>query len=128
LVPFNRNQRSLFRPEDWGEKARAAAIRIEGKADNRTVGVRLLTDIKALFDVDPLAHCMSSAAMVEALTKDSEKIMGGAYPRQALTQARLARLLDAYGITSQTVSPPGQKDAKGYYRSQFEDAWSRYVP
>jgi Protein of unknown function (DUF3631) len=83
LVPFNRNQRSLFRPEDWGEKARAAAIRIEGKADNRTVGVRLLTDIKALFDVDPLAHCMSSAAMVEALTKDPEKIMGGAYPRQA---------------------------------------------
>jgi Protein of unknown function (DUF3631)/Zinc-binding domain of primase-helicase len=49
--------------EDWGDKARAAAIKIEGKADNRTIGVRLLADIKALFDADPEAHCMSSATM-----------------------------------------------------------------
>ena len=57
---------------DWGDKARAAAIKIEGKADNRTIGVRILADIKALFDADPEAHCMSSATMVAKLTEDPE--------------------------------------------------------
>jgi hypothetical protein len=54
---------------DWGDKARAAAINIEGKTDNRTVGVRLLADIKALFDADPEAHCMHSAAIVTGLAR-----------------------------------------------------------
>jgi hypothetical protein len=45
-----------------------------------------------------------------------------------LTQNRLAKLLGAYRISSQTVTSPGKKDAKGYYRRQFEDAWSYYLP
>ena len=32
--------------QDWGDKARAAAVKIEGKADSRTTGVRILADIK----------------------------------------------------------------------------------
>jgi hypothetical protein len=36
-------------------------------------------------------------------------------------------MLGACGITSQTVGPPGQKTAKGYYRSQFEEVWASYV-
>jgi len=58
---------------------------------------------------------------------------------KGLTQNSLASLLGGgggrgrrgrrgYGIHSQTVHPPGEPDAKGYKRSQFEDAWSRYVP
>ena len=97
-------------------------------ADNRTIGVRLLADIKTLFDADPQAHCMSSATMVESLTKDEEEPWAEFTRGKALTQNRLAKLLGAYRITSQTVTPPGQKDAKGYYRSQFEDAWSYYLP
>ena len=54
---------------DWGDKARAAAVKIEGKADSRTTGARLLTDIKALFVAEPEAHCMFSATMVAGLTK-----------------------------------------------------------
>jgi hypothetical protein len=114
--------------EDFGEKARAAAIRIEGKADNRTIGVRLLADIRALFDADPLAHCMSSTTMVESLIKDEEKPWAELTRGKPLTQNRLAKLLGAYRIISQTVTPPGKKDAKGYYRSQFEDAWTIYLP
>jgi putative DNA primase/helicase len=112
---------------DWGDKARAAAINIEGKADNRTVGVRLLADIKALFDADPETHCMHSATIVAGLAEDPEKPWAEFTRGKPLTQNRLAKLLGAYKITSQTVTPPGLKDAKGYYRSQFEDVWSYYL-
>ena len=114
--------------EDFGDKARAAAVKIEGKTDNSTIGVRLLADIKSLFDADPKTHCMSSAAMVASLIKDEEKPWAEFTRGKPLTQNRLAKLLGAYRITSQTVTPPGKKDAKGYYRSQFEDAWSYYLP
>jgi hypothetical protein len=116
--------------EDFGDMARTAAIKIEGTADSRTSGVRILADIKALFDADPLAHCMSSAAIVAKLTEDPEGLWAEFTRGKPLTQNRLAKLLGgpgAYGIISQTVAPPGQKTAKGYYRHQFEDAWSYYV-
>jgi putative DNA primase/helicase len=112
---------------DWGDKARAAATKIEGKADNRTIGVRLLADIKALFDADPEAHCMHSATIVAGLAEDPEKPWAEFTRGKPLTQNRLAKLLGTYEITSQTVTPPGLKDAKGYYRSQFEDVWSYYL-
>jgi putative DNA primase/helicase len=115
-------------PEDFGDRARAAASKIEGKADNRTVGVRLLADIKGLFDADPEAHCMSSAIMVEELIKDPEKPWSDFTRGKPLTQNRLAKILGTYGITSQTVAPPGLKTAKGYYKHQFEDSWSCYLP
>ena len=113
--------------EDFGDKARVAAIKIEGKADSRTSGARLLADIKALFDADAEAHCMSSATIVAKLTEDQEAPWAEFSRGKPLTQNRLAKLLAAYKITSQTVAPQGQKDAKGYYRHQFEEAWSFYV-
>jgi hypothetical protein len=120
--------------EDFGEKARAAASKIEGKADSRTTGVQLLTDVKALFDNDPTKDlfgdkqpCLSSATIVDRLVADPEGPWAEFYRGRPLTQNRLAKLLGAYRITSQTVSPPGQKDAKGYYRHQFEEVWAFYV-
>jgi hypothetical protein len=117
---------------DWGDKARAAAMKIEGKTDNRTLSELLLTDIKVLFDANPQAHCMASAVMVEDLTADPEKPWSecpsaSGRSRKPLTQNRLAELLGRYSIKSQTVAPPAQKTAKGYYRHQFEEAWARYV-
>jgi len=114
--------------EDFGDKARAAAIRIEGKADNKTTGVRLLADIKALFDVDPSPPCMHSAAIVKKLVDDPEKSWSEAFKGKPLTQNRLARALDVYGIISRNVTPPGGTEAKGYRLSDFEEAWAIYVP
>jgi len=113
--------------EDWGDQARAAADKIEGNADSRTIGARLLADIKVLFDADPKAHCLHSATIVTGLAEDPEKPWAEFTRGKPLTQNRLAKLLGIYGITSQTVTPTGLKDAKGYYRSQFEDVWSRYL-
>jgi hypothetical protein len=117
--------------EGFGEKARAAAIRIEGRADSRTIGVRLLADIKKLFDADPLATCMSSATMVAQLAADAEASWAEFSRGKPLTQNRLAKMLGGpgtYGIVSRNVTPPGEKQAKGYLRADFEDAWAIYVP
>jgi Protein of unknown function (DUF3631) len=115
--------------ENFGEKARAAAIKIEGKADNKTIGVRLLADIKALFDADLKTPCMHSADIVKKLVDDSEKSWGEAFRGKPLTQNRLARALGSYTppIISQNVTPPGGTEAKGYRRSDFEEAWAIYV-
>jgi hypothetical protein len=114
--------------EDWGDQARSAALKIEGKADSRTIGARLLADIKALFDADLKTHCLHSSFIVASLIEDQEKPWVEFTRGKPLTQGRLARMLGIYSITSQTVAPPGLKDGKGYYKSQFEDAWLRYLP
>jgi hypothetical protein len=115
---------------DWGEKAREAAVRIEGRTDSRTIGVRVLADVRALFDATtPPAHCLASVTLVEGLTNDPEKPWIEFTRGKPLTQNRLAKLLGAYSITSQTVTPPGwKKTARGYYRAQFEQAWGDYLP
>jgi Protein of unknown function (DUF3631)/CHC2 zinc finger len=114
--------------EDWGEQARAAALALERKVDNRTAGVHLLADIKALFDAEPDAKCMFSGTVVTKLTEDAGKLWVEFSKGKPLTQNRLARMLAAYGIAPQTVWPTSERSGKGYYRHQFEDAWERYLP
>jgi putative DNA primase/helicase len=112
--------------EDFGDKARAAATRIEGKADSRTNGVRVLADIKSLFEVDPQAEGLHSATIVAALIADPEKPWAEFSRAKPLTQNRLAKLLAPYRIVSENVTVNGT-EAKGYKRSRFEEAWSIYV-
>ena len=49
-----------------------------------------------------------------------------------MTQGIMAKLLEPFGIKPGTIWPlprtPDSKSARGYYRSQFEDAWARYCP
>jgi hypothetical protein len=54
--------------------------------------------------------------------------MGGISRGRPLTQNRLAKMLGAYTIITCTVHPSGLKHGKGYYRTQFLDAWERYLP
>jgi len=112
---------------DWGDQARATGLRLEGKADKRTIGSRLLADIKTVFDADG-GHCMHSAVLLAELVKDPERPWVEFTHGKPLTQGRLARLLGHYGIISQSVRPPDLKTGRGYYRAQFEDAWERYLP
>ena len=98
--------------EDFGDKARSAAIRIEGKADNRTIGVQLLSDTKVLFDANPKADCMHSADIVRRLLDDPEKSWSEAFKGKPLTQNRLARVLGSYGIISTNVTPPGGRSSR----------------
>ena len=124
--------------EDWGSKARIAATKLEGASDSSTIGVRLLADIKRVFDQDGV-DCMLSAALVTRLKEDEEGPWSAWGRGKGLTQNSLAVLLGGgggrcrgsrggFGIHSQNVRPPNEPQSKGYKRSQFEDAWARYLP
>ena len=124
--------------EDWAAKARAAAGQVETMTDSGSIGARLLADIKRIFDEDTGADCILSAALVARLVEDQEGPWVAWNRGKGLTQNSLAALLGGsggrgrkarggFGIGSQTVHPATDVHGRGYKRSQFEDAWSRYL-
>jgi hypothetical protein len=116
--------------EDWGDKARAAAVKIESSADSRTVTVQLLAAIKTIFDSSE-DDAIGSQELCDGLAADpgSEWAEWGK-SRKPITQNQLARMLKTHGICPGQVRPKalgGEKQARGYHRSWFEDVWSRYL-
>jgi Protein of unknown function (DUF3631)/CHC2 zinc finger len=124
--------------EDWAEKARLAAGKLEGASDTSSIGVRLLADIKRIFDEESRDSILS-AVLVERLKEDPEGPWAEWGRGKGLTQNSLAVLLGGgggrgrgsrggFGIRSGDVHPSRDVHGKGYQRSQFEDAWARYLP
>jgi hypothetical protein len=121
---------------DWGDKARAAAVKIETGSDNRTASARVLAAIKAVFDTissdlfekDP---AISSEDLIQHLTADpaSEWTEWGKASKP-ITQRQLARLLKPYGIAPEPVRIKGRqglRQVRGYLRERFTEAWERYL-
>jgi putative DNA primase/helicase len=110
----------------WPQRAREAACLLSGDGhESSSINVELLADIKAAFGDK---EAMSSADLVAALVADPERPWAEWARGRPLTQRQLARLLKPFCIISQTVHTPGFKDAKGYRRIDFEEAWSAYLP
>jgi putative DNA primase/helicase len=110
---------------EWPERARQAALVLSGENTDGAVGVELLKDIRLAFGED---DDIRSADLVAKLAEDEERPWADWSHGRALTQKQLGRLLTPFGITSETVSIPGLKDAKGYKRCRFEEAWESYCP
>ncbi|MCA1194890.1 DUF3631 domain-containing protein [Saccharopolyspora sp. 6V] len=112
---------------DWPDRARRAAVALitEAQGDNEgTVRTRLLVDCRAGFgDHNEIA----SAELIRHLNADPEAPWRD-YGSQGLTQAKLARLLGEFDIRSGNVRFPDGTQSKGYRRSDFLDAWTRYCP
>ncbi len=119
--------------EDWGDKARLAAIKPEGASDVSSIGVRLLGDIKRIFDEDG-CECILSAALVAKLKDDPEGPWAEWSRGKGLTQNSRATLLGGgggrgrgsrggFGIRSVDIHKPTH--GKGYRRDQFLDSWAR---
>jgi len=119
--------------EEWGDKARAAALKIEGSSDSKTINTRALTDAKSIFypkdaddrPLEPLERISSSdlaAQFATYLDSPWAEWRNG----KPITQAQLARVLKPFGITPQSIRLPSGAVIRGYLRTQFEDAWERY--
>jgi hypothetical protein len=112
--------------EDWPDRIRdAAAALAPREADSHG----LLADVKAIFDgrTGEWADRMFSEMLAEALAA----IEGGRWAeygkaRKPITKNQFAQLLKDFKIRPDTVMI-GTKRLKGYYRHQFEDAWTRYL-
>jgi hypothetical protein len=111
---------------EWGDRARAAALAIEGKNDKQSIGVRLLADIRRIWDEDG-GDAMLSLTMKAKLCEDPEGPWVEFSRGKGLSQKRLADMLGHYLIFSRKVSV-GSARGMGYLRADFEDAWERYLP
>jgi hypothetical protein len=112
--------------EEWGARARAAAIELSsrGAEEDTSVGAQLLGHIRDVFDGDR----MTCAALVAALNGDDEMSYGGWNDGRGITTRELGKKLKPYRIRAKTLRLPEGTRANGYEREQFEDAWSRYAP
>ena len=70
---------------------------------------------------------MSSAELVAQLVADPESPWAEWKGGKPMTQAQLARALKPFRIFSEKVRLPSGGPLQGYMRSQFEDAWGRYL-
>ncbi|WP_222854231.1 DUF3631 domain-containing protein [Fodinicola acaciae] len=112
---------------DWPERARTAAKTLTQQAsDDGQVSdrVRLLADCRTAFGVDT---ALSTAALLDRL-KANPEAPWSEYGPNGLTAMRLGNILREYEIRSGNIRFPDGKQAKGYQRVDFNDAWKRYCP
>ena len=111
----------------WPETARAALLALcgEAQADDESIGVRVLQDIRGIFKekkVDELA----SGELCESLAKVETSPWGEWSHGKPITPAKVARLLNPFGIVPDRM---GGRDSRtrGYRLRQFADSFSRYL-
>jgi putative DNA primase/helicase len=111
----------------WPRTARAAATALSGEDEDPTEGVKLLADIRLIFDRSGKDRLATNQILrgLAGLEERSWGAYGDRAPRE-LTDRDLASLLKPFGIGSSTIRT-GAGTIKGYKRAWFEDAWSRYL-
>ena len=114
---------------DWPGRARRAAVELSGGPREETAGVEVLEDIRAIFD-DKQATGLSSAEIVEALSKMEDRPWPEWSQGKPITTRQLAKLLEPFKIRPATIrlSITGKPTAKGYTLADFADAFARYIP
>ncbi|WP_395109424.1 DUF3631 domain-containing protein [Actinomadura sp. SCN-SB] len=112
----------------WPARARAAVLALTAEAeDNSQLSprLRLLVDCRTAFGADT---ALPTAVLLDRLKADPEAPWND-YGPNGLTAMKLGALLREYDIRSDTIRFPGTgKQAKGYHRADFLDAWARYCP
>jgi hypothetical protein len=131
------NWRPLFAIADaiggaWAMEARKiASVAVQAMRDD-SINAQLFGDIKAIFDGGPergdATDRIASADLVDRLIKIEGRPWAEWRGGKPLTQNSLARLLGKFEILSGTIRLSGGHTAKGYYRTAFEDVFSRYLP
>ena len=115
---------------EWAARARRAALALSGvgTVDAEAESTMLLEDIRTAFEgaaVDRLKSDDLTLALSGMLDRPWRTIDRG----RAISPAGVARLLKPYGLKSRTIRLKDEDTtAKGYIRSDFEDAFSRYLP
>jgi Protein of unknown function (DUF3631) len=129
----------------WPKYARKVASTLVQASVDQSTNAQLLADIRWLFDRGPDEEgkptlsqgviirlpiggdAMTSAEMVEQLIKIEGRPWAD-WKGKPLTQNSLARLLARVSVQSGPLRLGGDRFAKGYKRSAFDDAFDRYIP
>ncbi len=109
---------------DWPSLAGAAAIALQSdrQAADENAGIRLLADLRSIFDARA-ASFFASADVLEALAAIDGAPWGDWRAGRPISGRGLADLLKPFGVKSEHTS-----SARGYARRALEDPWARYLP
>jgi hypothetical protein len=112
--------------DKWPKLAREAAVALvaASKAQETSLGIRLLADIKTVFlaeKVDAMASKMLLQRLHEMPEAPWNDLKG-----KPLDERRLSTLLKKYEVKSKSVRI-GDLTPKGYARADLHDAWGRYL-
>lgn len=131
-VPVDDRQADVWEPllviaqlaaGNWPDVAREACKGLCSKADveesTYSTGQLLLSDIRDTFGSDDFIRSSDLVAFLKNQFHDSP------WMDDMLTTSKLARKLHAYGICPRHSTDKG---CRGYWRADFRDAWSRYLP
>jgi hypothetical protein len=112
---------------DWPKRARDATVALIATAKENTpsFGVRLLMDLRGIFNAHKDKEHLPSETIIDALCALPEAPWGDLRGKR-LDARRLANLLRPYSVTSADVRD-GERTLKGYKRADLWDAWERYL-
>jgi hypothetical protein len=113
--------------EEIAERARHAAVTIEGSVDTGSVRIKLLADIKTIFDAEQLDRISSSDLAVRLAEIEDSPWAEWGKSNKAITKNQLAQQLKPLSIFPRAMRLPSGDLLKGYDRLSFEDAWERYL-
>lgn len=118
---------------DWPERARLAAVELHGGVPDADVGVLLLAHCKEVRS-DHEGESLSTGELLAALVNRGDASPWARWWSDDIEHhqtkrpgSQLARRLKPYGIEPQQIWVKSAK-TRGYKWSDFEDAWSRYLP
>jgi hypothetical protein len=111
----------------WPEIARMAIVDVcaENQVANDSVGVRLLADIRQVFETHD-GEKISSKSLVEALATLETSPWAEWSQGKPLSAPKLAKLLRPFDIAPRTIRI-GDATIKGYDLADFEDPFRRYL-
>jgi len=112
--------------EEWPDGARRAAIELaaRGLEQESSAQLELLSDIYAVFSRNGKTRLTTARLLKELQTMPNSQWSD--WKGKPLTPHALARLLAEYEIRSHTFRV-GDSVLHGYFREDFQDAFSRYV-
>ncbi|WP_174769873.1 DUF3631 domain-containing protein [Paraburkholderia hayleyella] len=110
----------------WPERARQTALVLSGGSEQaQSTGTELLADIQEVFETRKATR-LFSADLLDGLLLDEEKPWATWRGGKPMTLKQLSNRLGEYGIRSAQIRI-GYESKKGFLRSQFDDAFNRYL-
>ncbi len=113
---------------EWPQRARAAARALSspGTFEDESLGVQLLDGIRSIYE--SIGRDRISSAEVAQRLNDDENAPWGTLEKRPFDARTLAKLLRRYKIRPKPMRIGDDERARGYERSDFDDAFARYLP
>ncbi len=116
----------------WPQRARSAAVKLMAEAETggagNPLGIRLLADLRQVFAESGGADRLGTSDLLLRLYEIEDSPWRTLNHGKAVDANRLADLLRPFGIGSAQMWTPPNVNTRGYYRADFQDAWSRFLP